>query len=536
MTEGFLIRLRCGGSQRERFYLQCRRVCDFEQRAERMRAMASALVRAGKLIEAPIVLRKAAEQPTEALFSKVEKRCQELCQEAPAVTGPAPLARTFRDLGELWTSGALHRKYRQRVDPLKPTTTTAHIRRLAWLYKQVGAVPLAAFTREHANGAMEALSDKIKGNTRLQYARLLTRVLNLACEPCGLIDHSPLPRGWAGKPDRKVALSFLYPTEDAQLLGCEQIPLEMRMLYGVLAREGFRSGEAMWLQWSHIDFTRGAVRLDENKTDQPRVWKLDPGVVRALTVWKPEGATGHVFPRLPRGAAKNFREHLRLAGVDRPELFERSEHRAPIRVHDLRGTFVTLSLANRWTEREVMDRTGHTTSTQLQGYHHKARLVTDLDLGPLLPLDEALGLAKVSPGRPGPVRARVGQRVGQRGMIRANSAGQERIEDAFTEVQELASAPETRVSGTAKHAKMQRGPAGKRGVGQNADHQTSSPDEENDMSDSVERELVRALRKATDAGEWHVAQSIVTELTERRRLGSDVVSLDAARKNRGRSQ
>ena len=42
--------------------------------------------------------------------------------------------------------------------------------------------------------------------------------------------------------------------------------------------------------------------------------------------------------------AERFREHLELAGVNRPELFERSRARMPIRVHDLRATFVTLAL------------------------------------------------------------------------------------------------------------------------------------------------------------------------------------------------
>jgi hypothetical protein len=37
---------------------------------------------------------------------------------------------------------------------------------------------------------------------------------------------------------------------------------------------------------------------------------------------------------------------LRTAGVTRPELFERTAARQPIRVHDLRATFVTVSLAN----------------------------------------------------------------------------------------------------------------------------------------------------------------------------------------------
>jgi hypothetical protein len=49
-------------------------------------------------------------------------------------------------------------------------------------------------------------------------------------------------------------------------------------------------------------------------------------------------------------AAKVFREHLRIAGVNRVELFECNRNRRPIRLHDLRASFVTLSLASGRTE------------------------------------------------------------------------------------------------------------------------------------------------------------------------------------------
>jgi len=85
-----------------------------------------------------------------------------------------------------------------------------------------------------------------------------------------------------------------------------------------------------------------------------------------------------------------LREHLEAAGIDRPELYERSASRQPIRVHDLRATFVTLSLAAGRTETWVQDRTGHTTNAMLQRYRRAARTVREVGLGALLPLDEAL--------------------------------------------------------------------------------------------------------------------------------------------------
>jgi hypothetical protein len=44
--------------------------------------------------------------------------------------------------------------------------------------------------------------------------------------------------------------------------------------------------------------------------------------------------------------AQHLRADLKTAGIARPEIFERTAVRHPLRVHDLRATFVTISLAN----------------------------------------------------------------------------------------------------------------------------------------------------------------------------------------------
>ena len=64
----------------------------------------------------------------------------------------------------------------------------------------------------------------------------------------------------------------------------------------------------------------------------------------------------------------DLRAWLQEAGVKRRKLFQRSAERIPLRVHDLRATFVTLALANNKTEAWVMARTGHKTSIMLARY------------------------------------------------------------------------------------------------------------------------------------------------------------------------
>jgi integrase len=118
-----------------------------------------------------------------------------------------------------------------------------------------------------------------------------------------------------------------------------------------------------------IDLQRGRVSLDENKTDDARDWAMDPGVVRALAAWvKLRGLQrgDFVFVEENGGAidqeklSRRLRSHVRLTGIDRPELLTAGTNRGRLRVHDLRGTFVTLSLAAGKSETWVADRTGHT--------------------------------------------------------------------------------------------------------------------------------------------------------------------------------
>lgn len=88
--------------------------------------------------------------------------------------------------------------------------------------------------------------------------------------------------------------------------------------------------------------------------------------------------------------AETFRSHLTRAGGMRPVLFQRTHARNPIRLHDLRATFVTLSLANGHTETWVCDRTGHRSAQMVNGYRRAARTAEELELGPLTPLHEAV--------------------------------------------------------------------------------------------------------------------------------------------------
>lgn len=182
----------------------------------------------------------------------------------------------------------------------------------------------------------------------------------------------------------------------ARLLSCREVPLQRRLAYGILAREGLRKEELRALRWLDLDLARGAVTLGSHKTEEhtgARTWRLRADVLEVLR-WlasQRPSITGEVLPGLVvSNLPRQLRQDLALAGVTRAELFEGNGSRRRLRAHDLRATFVTLALASGASEQWVSDRTGHTSSEMLQRYRRAARTAAELELGPLGLLDRLL--------------------------------------------------------------------------------------------------------------------------------------------------
>ncbi len=325
----------------------------------------------------------------------------ELCGSS---TLPARLeGPTFSEVAGLWTSGDLARDW---PDHVKAKNSKADRRIVKFLGEldvggiKLGDIPLSRFTFDHAESAKRQFPKAARRPaTRRHYAQVLSRVLTLAVYPLRAIKVSPIPKGFLPNVGKPPAFPYLYPTEDAALMAHALTPIEERMLFGFLAREGMRKGEALALTWSDLDLDHGAVKLDENKTDDPRAWALNPGVARALVLWQklvPHEPTDLVFPASverefePSRLSDILRSQLWAAGVRRHELHNVGPNRGMLRVHDLRGTFVTLSLANERSETWVADRTGHKSSIMINRYRRQARTAAELKIGMLTPLDQAV--------------------------------------------------------------------------------------------------------------------------------------------------
>jgi integrase len=311
-----------------------------------------------------------------------------LCTEGgvePIANPNAPKIPTVEDFSKDWTSGTLHTKHPDHVGK-KDSTRDAEVFRL-YVNPHIGHELITDVAVGHLELVMSSLPSHLSPRTRKLVAQAVRRLLSLAVYPGRHLKTNPIPREWMPKVPKSAnkAKTLLYPADDAKLMACISIPIERRFAYGILIREGMRASELAGLHWRDLDLEHGRIRLDRNKTSDRRAWALSPDVARTLAWWKEQtgGEDSDLVLMLDlkhavhwlRGAEAwkagdppSQAGDLRTAGITRAELFERTDQRQPLRCHDLRASFVTLSLAGGRTEQWVRDRTGHQSSAMLALY------------------------------------------------------------------------------------------------------------------------------------------------------------------------
>ncbi|MBI2393160.1 MAG: tyrosine-type recombinase/integrase [Deltaproteobacteria bacterium] len=335
--------------------------------------------------------------------------------------GKVPRARaeigglTFGKFAERLTSGELRKAYPDHVDEVGAETMQDYTAMLRdYVVPVLGPLPIAAVTLDHALDVMRRVPSSLSSSRRRAIAFIMRRVLALATFPARVIAANPIPDNFLPKLDAPRARGFLFPDEEAQLLrgrdaaGAVVVPLQTRVLFALLAREGMRKDEAGSLEYGDkrtagaagwVDLDREWIYLDKNKTNDARDWKLAPDVAEALRRWRKLAKKSRfVFPADDDARARmnvehladDLRTHLEAVGIERPELFESSKHRRNIVAHDLRGVFVTTSMAHGRSEAWIQTRTGHTTSGMLARYRRRAAELGEGDRARLAPMHEAI--------------------------------------------------------------------------------------------------------------------------------------------------
>jgi integrase len=394
----------------------CRTVEEARERTRFLAALAVRLRNARKADFVETVCRAAADAEGEKLRN-IERLVDGIVggterASAPQQSQGTTPNMTLREFAEQWTSNALAERFRQRVRRIdhraNASRLATHVYGVAWKGRKVGDLLLSEISIDVAEHVL-AQATLPEASVR-HVAQLLHRILSLAVFPARLLERSPLPRGWLPRrPDPKER-SFLFPHEEAAFLRCTQIPLVRRMLVGFCCREGVRKENVARLEWSALTLDLpdggGYVTVDHTKNGRGIAWSLDPGTAEALRRWrKIAPPSRYVFPAVatPRHRrsrkdrplyvdhlANQLRDGLRLAGVVREKLFERSVDRMPLRAHDLRATFVTLALAAGKSEDFVRSRTGHSSSVMIARYRRQATTIEELNLGWLFPMHTAI--------------------------------------------------------------------------------------------------------------------------------------------------
>jgi integrase len=405
---GYFAQFSIGRKKRKGVTIACASEDEAKRRQLAIATLVARLREAGYPAMVPNVIRDAGAADEEE-FRKIAKVVERVVMGKEPALARARGARregtTVKELADLWTSGELAKQYPDHVRVKKSSDDDAA--RLAWLGmtrmpdgSTFGDRPIASVTLDDCDHVMGALPKTTETPAaRRCYAQALRKLLAYAVYPLRLLAALPIPTGWLPKGSSDKAKASLYPSEDLALMRCRDVPLVRRVFYGVLVREGLRVSEALGLTWPELDLERGVLRLDTNKTDDPRSWVMGEDTARALRACKKlRGGrvkkSPRVFPSALLGSrfrfARQLREELALAGVKRPELTQPKAGRMLLRVHDLRGSFVTLALATGRTEAWVTDRTGHKSSQMIYRYKRAARTAAELGLGWFAPLDEAI--------------------------------------------------------------------------------------------------------------------------------------------------
>lgn len=393
---------RFGSGERLEFRVPWARAeADALERARIMGEIAEALVTVGRRDLVRATVRQIAEATTPKRLATVRRAAQAIVDGAIKAGHARDI--TFKQWGERYTRGELSRLWPDHVREKDWDDDRSRLER--YVYPHVGGVPVTAFTFESASLVLSKLPvDKVRRDaTRRHVAQIMGRLMHLAVFPGRLIVATPLPRGWLPKIKDRRHYSCLYPREEALLMAHGETPIAFRLFCGVLNREGMRLSELLDSTWAQWNLVEGTFTTAKTKTNDPRMWALRPDVAEAMRSWKDHlggAAAPPPFAALVAELgdrtkiAEAFRRAIRAAGVDRAELFGTTEHTGQLRAHDMRATFVTVALAEGKPDTWIRDRTAHKSTSMIDRYRRTARQFSELKLGPLTHLVDALGWRK----------------------------------------------------------------------------------------------------------------------------------------------
>lgn len=337
---------------------------------------------------------------------------------------------TWGQLARAWANQELARLY-PNAGYGKKTGEDTDGPRVEYFCKYIGNVPLATFSDDDYWRAMRPARERCRTDSTFRaFSQVLRRVLKIAVElriiaawPLGATCKLPRP-----EKGTSPVFPFLYPDEYVRLMRCELIPIQFRVLYGFIIREGLRISEAIRIRWEHLTELpngRWLLEVPDTKTGRALNFVLNPGTGEVLHAFRrvlvpPEapplrtvgskdrralanklarlavpagelsGPFAWVKPSNVNNAAKNLRRHVEMSGTTRARLLFNDGRLRRLREHDLRSTFVTWCKLAGVDNETISQHTGHESSTMIARYNRSKATIEHIGLPPYLPLHEAM--------------------------------------------------------------------------------------------------------------------------------------------------
>jgi integrase len=270
-----------------------------------------------------------------------------------------------------------------------------------WISPIIGKLPIASLERSHTLAVRDHLdeakqTEQIRGKTSMNIWSCFCASMRIACST----------KGWAkqlkvletditigvesvdGGPSKRR--QWVYPNEFVQLMACEAVPYERRLLYALAAYTGLRPNELAALKFSDCDLGAGVIRVTKAynyETRLPGLPKTDTAIrdvpiepalrpALALFLGKPDDLLCPSMQRDRDLAVAWLREDLKKAGVDAKRLWTETETHLQVDFRCLRDTYATWQCIAGLDLHKLMRRMGHTSPLQTTRY---AKVAENLD-------------------------------------------------------------------------------------------------------------------------------------------------------------
>lgn len=297
----------------------------------------------------------------------------------------AEAAAKAQALGE--TTGEWFKRYTQGRAAQVLEADRNRIRWNKYIGPHLDHIPIAALDRSHIEIVRDSLDSytragKLHPKSALNCWGVLTKAMREAVSSKlpGIRCRDTNPCDNVAAPDRGESRvrPWLTPNEVFQLLDSPLVPLGMRQVYAIAVYTYLRPGELAAATWGDVSFTtrclevRKARHWDTGETKKPKTRqgrRLVPLHENLLPLL--EAMRGEPHEPLWRDldawdearGGQTFREHLRLAGISREELFNGTPDTLPADLRSLRTTGATLAAISGLGGRTLERRIGHAGSS-----------------------------------------------------------------------------------------------------------------------------------------------------------------------------